>query len=278
MTRLLATDDAKVRSAVTGPTMTDQPQREDPIGDRYFKPLETAESWLSRLFYASALLSFCTLLLDKKDWPATYDLVQILFALAVIVLFMLGLAIRLYWTPRAEDQRRLDLLSNAHRIPLTHEKTVGYYNNEQADPIKRLGAIILENSHFTRAIGLEMCRNERLKVSGYVLAFLIAILYRQTDLAVASAAAQAVFSEQLLSRWFRLEWLRHRSDTTYNNLYSLFQAAPPKATMNVKVLEIFAFYETSKANAGIMLSGKIFSKLNPSLSAEWDRIKTTLKL
>jgi hypothetical protein len=258
--------------------MTTSPPREDPIGDRYFRPLEIADAWLNRLFYIAAALSFCALFADRKTWPVVYDLVQISFVISVVAVFVLGLAIRLYWTPRAEDQRRLDLLSNAHRIPLTHEKTVGYYNNEQADPIRRLGAIILENSHFTRAIALEMCRAERIKVDVYILAFVVAILFRQTDLAIASTAAQAVFSEQILSRWFRLEWLRNRSDATYNSLFALFQSSPSKATLQVKVLEMFAFYETGKANAGVMLSANTFLRLNPTLSAEWDKIRAVLKL
>lgn len=250
----------------------------DPIRDRYFKPLELAEQGSEAFFYVAAVLSFATLLVDKTVYPAGYSIIQVLFVVSVIAVFFLGLGIRLYWTPRAEDQRRLDLLSNANGVPLTHEKTIGYYNNDQTTSTKRLGVATMENSHFSRAIALEMAKKERLKVCAYIASFIIVALYRNTDLAIAAASAQAVFSEQIVSRWLRLEWLRMRCDETYKKLYSIFQDAPNKNTTNAKVLECFAFYETGKANAGIMLSSRVFERLNPSLSAEWETIKATLKI
>lgn len=254
------------------------PNKVDPIRDRYFKPLEIAEWWSDKLFYIAAVLSFVVLLVDKSSYPISYELVHITFVLAVILVFVIGVAVRLYWTPRAEDQRRLDLLSNTHRVPLTHEQTTGYYNNDQTDPIRRLGVAVLENCHFSKAIALEMAKTERIKVLVYFAAFIAVLLHRNTELAVAAAAAVAVFSEQIISRWLRLEWLRARCDDTYKHLYALFQSSPNRLTLHAKVLEWFAFYETGKSNSGILLSGKVFEKLNPSLSNEWDTIKAALKL
>ncbi|MEI6069728.1 MAG: hypothetical protein WCP96_20510 [Methylococcaceae bacterium] len=258
--------------------MSNTPTKIDPIRDRYFKPLEIAEVVADKLFYIAALLSFAALLVDQHGYPTGYSIVLISFVLTVIIVFFLGLAVRLHWTPRAEDQRRLDLLSNAHGVPLTHEQTTGYYNNDQTDPLKRLGVAVMENSHFSRAIALEMAKTERIKVFVYLALFAIVLLYRNTDLVIAVAAAQAVFSEQIVSRWLRLEWLRVRCDNTYTHMYSIFQTSPNRSTMNAKVLEYFTFYETGKANAGIMLSTKVFQKLNPSLSIEWEKIKTTLNI
>jgi hypothetical protein len=253
-------------------------ERRDPIGDKYFKPLEIAERCLDILFYAAAILSIVALLVEKPMHPNLYDVVQISFVLAVIGVFVLGILIRLYWRPKAEDKRRAELLSNASKIPLTVEQTQGYYNNEQSDPMRRLGAIILENSHFSKAISLEMLTGERIKVSGYVATFLVAVLYRKTDLAFAATIAQAILSEQILSHWIRLEWVRARFESTYNQLYGLLQSNPAKPVLNARVLELFAYYETGKSNAGIMLSSKIFDRRNAELSQEWEKIKSTLKL
>jgi hypothetical protein len=188
------------------------------------------------------------------------------------------LIVRLYWRPRAEDARRTELLSNTSTVALIYERTVGYYNNDQTDPIRRLGVALLENSLFSKTIALEMAKKERIKVSFYVFIFFILLLIRQTDLVIASTAAQAVFSEQIVSQWLRLEWLRVRFDSTYNSLYTLFQSKPPKAVLYAKVLESFAFYETGKSNSGIALSSKTFRRLNPILSADWEKIKATLRI
>ena len=57
------------------------------------------------LFYLSALLSFCTLLVRQDTHPNAYDVVLLLFSISVVAMFALGMMLRLYLTPRAEDKR-----------------------------------------------------------------------------------------------------------------------------------------------------------------------------
>ncbi len=254
------------------------PSRRDPIGDKYFNPLRYAEVASDVAFYAAAVLSIVILVVEKPQYPALNDVAQILFVIAVVVGFAIGIAIRLYWRPRAEDHRRIELISNASKVALIVERTEGYYNNEQSDPTRRLGLNTFENSHFSRAIALEMLKAERVKVTIYALIFLVAVLNRKTELAVAAVAAQAILSEQILSHWLRLEWCRARFNNTYNDLYKLFQSDPNKSVLYARVLEIFSYYETTKANAGISLSSRIFHQKNAELSAEWETIKSTLKI
>jgi hypothetical protein len=217
-------------------------------------------------------------LVTKEAHPVAFAITQIGFILAVADLFVVDLGIRLYWSPSAADERRLDLLSNAYHVPLTHEQTIGYYNNDETDPLRRLGAAVLENSLFSRGISLAMLKNTRIQIAAYVVLLVVVWLIRSTDLAVAATAALVVFSEHILSRWLRLEWFRMRCHATYKGLYALFQTAPARTTLHPSVLQWFAFYETSKANAGVTLSTKVFNALNPSLSSEWDAIKAKLNL
>jgi hypothetical protein len=204
--------------------------------------------------------------------------VQIAFVLTVLFVFVSGIAIRLYWRPNAEDKRRAELITSASHVALTVERTEGYYNNDETDPTRRLGAMLLENSHFSKSVALKMLSRERFKIVAYLALFLVAVLYRRTDLAFAATAAQAIFSEQLLSRWLRLEWLHVRFDNVYRQLYGLFQSRSVKTVLYARVLELFALYETSKSNAGIALSSKIFFERNEALSTEWEKIKAALKL
>jgi hypothetical protein len=135
----------------------------------------------------------------------------------------------------------------------------------------------MENCYFTRAVTLEMLKRERLIIPAYIALFLIAVFNRNTDLAIVPIAAQVIFSEQLFSRWLRLEWLSHRCGATYKRLYELFQSPPATRTRNARILDAYAIYETSKANAAIALSSPIFFKLNPRLSEEWNQILVALK-
>jgi hypothetical protein len=60
-----------------------------------------------------------------------------------------------------------------------------------------------------------MLRFERARICVHVLAWLWAAVYRGTDLELLAVAAQVLFSEQLLSRWVRMEWLRARVERLY---------------------------------------------------------------
>lgn len=252
--------------------------RSDPIRTNYFDAVQQAEKISDCLFYLNALLSFCTLLVEQKAHPDAYDVVLLLFSISVVAMFALGLTLRLYLMPRAEDKRRKDFFSSACNVSLIHQQTDGYYNNDFRDPIKRMAAQVLENSLFSREITLRMARRERVKVAIYALIWLVLLHNRRTDLGWIVAASQAVFSEQILSKWFRLEWLRVRSEKTFDDVFRLFQTRPSVAQFNAHALDALSTHETSKANAAITLSSKIFDYLNPSLSTEWDKVKATLKI
>lgn len=252
--------------------------RSDPIRKNYYDAVEQADVASDWLFYVGAALSFATLFVDRAKYPGVYDLVLIAFGVSVSALFVIGLASRLYLTPRAEDRRRQDFFSSACGIDLIHQKTDGYYNNNCTDPIKRMAAQVLENSLFSKTIALRMVKWERAKIAVYAVLWLVCLLYRRTDLGVVVAASQAVFSEQVVAKWMRLEWLRTRFEKTFDDLYRLFQSQPPVGEFNAMTMDALSMYETAKANAAVTLSSKIFEEINPSLSAEWDTIKATLKI
>lgn len=258
--------------------MANQPLRVDPIGDKYFQPLRKADSISDWLFIVTALLSFAALLVEKSDYPNIYNLAQGAFILCAIGLFVMGQAVRLYFWPRAEDRRREEFLSNTLGVNLTHERTTGYYNNNETDPIRRMGIAVLENTHFTKNISLHMAWEERVRIAIYVALWLAALLGRNTDLGWLAVAAQALFSEQLLSRWLRIEWLRRKSEEIHAELRKIFVSLPAADMLRAFVLDAFSTYEAAKSNAGVVVSSSLFERLNPPLSAEWESIKTSMRL
>ena len=77
-----------------------------------------AKSVSNILFWIAAALSITVLLIDKAMYSALYEIAQIVFALAVIALFGLGLMLRLYWSPQAEDARRSTFISDAYGVAM----------------------------------------------------------------------------------------------------------------------------------------------------------------
>jgi hypothetical protein len=120
-----------------------------------------------------------------------------------------------------------------------------------------------------------MAKVERIKIAVYAALYALVILNRSTDLATIAVAAQIVFSEQIVSRWLRLEWFRRECERTYDNVYRQFQT---KGQMDAFSIEALGQYEIAKATAAISLSSRIFQASAERADAEWARIRAALGL
>ncbi len=248
--------------------------RIDPIGPEFYVPLGVAEKISDAAFYLAAALSIFVLLIDKASRPELYGVVQTTFAVTVVGYFVSGIVTRTYFATRAHSRRFADFVSNAFSVPLAPSRSEGYYNTPDGDPFTRMGASVLENTLFTKSILQRMLRSERIRICIYVIAWLWAAIYRVTDLELLAIAAQVLFSEQLLSRWIRMEWLRSRVERLYDDLFALFQSSSNSRSkeFRARVIEALIRYETSKAQAALSLSSRVFSKLNPELSLKWQSV------
>jgi hypothetical protein len=255
-----------------------KPRRTDPVRDRFFAPLEIIERISNLLFFLAALLSFWILRFDAKYDPDGYNHVQTAFIAMTLLLFIFGQATKLYFWPRSEKPRRQDFLSYGLGAKLTHIRTTGYYNNKEIDPIRRIGAAVLENTLFTKTIVRKMLIWLRILILGYITVWIIALATRTTDLGWIAVAAQVLFSEQLISRYLRMEWLRTKAENIHDGLITIFRSGSTPAAMEPQVWDAFSEYEAAKTNAGILISERIFSDLNPTLSAEWENIKQSANI
>ncbi len=254
------------------------PQRTDPVGDVYYSRVASADKASDVLFYTGAVLSLAVLFVQKGVYPEGYRIVNGLFAFAVLGLFILGVVSRLYLDPRAGHKRRLDFFSSALGIKLTHETSVKYYNNAETDPIRRTAAQLLENLHFTKEITLMMLRRQRAKVSAYGMVWIGCLLWQQSDIGLVVAISQAIFSEQILARYLRMEWLRVTCERLYDETYQSFASHGDANAFRALTLNAVVAYEAAKAIAATPLSSTIFHRENVRLSADWERIKQSLAL
>jgi hypothetical protein len=252
----------------------------DTVGENYYKPLERAESLGGWLFWTVSLLSIAALVVDRTAYPVIYAIIQIAFVVGVFLFFVQGQALKLYFFPRAEDARRRELLQNSFGVTLTSEETVGYYNNDQTTPLKRLAASTMESAFFTSHISRRMLFWQRATTAGYVCLYFVAVLYRSTDLEFLAVLAQVLFSEDILSRWVRLEWLRNRSEKVFDSLQAMFVAKPAfsRPIAQSQAVDLFSLYETTKSTAAILLSSRLFHKHNVDLTAIWEQTRQKLGL
>ncbi len=252
--------------------------RIDPIREKYYKPLEIAEKISGFLFYILASLSFATLVIERNESPLLHQTIALSFVVLVVTYFVINLISRYYLFPKAEDARRREFVSNVYEISLTHETTVGYYNNTEQNSNKRLIITLLENTFFSKNILALMLKRERVKIAIYITLFLVLITLRTTPLDLVIACSQVLLSEEILVRWVRMEWLKARAEDCYETCYRIIHSDVRGKTLQALGTEWFGKYESGKTLAGVVQSEVVFNRVNDRLSQEWEVIKQTLEV
>jgi hypothetical protein len=254
--------------------------KDDTAADRLYSPLQRAEFWSDLFFYVSVALSVAALVLNPNSFPTLYAWVQIAFIITASAGSGLGFASRVYFGPRAARYRQLDLLSDAFVVRLVPQQSSGYYNNDQKEPFRRLAACLLESSLYTSRIVARMLVFARSFGIGYAVICCIAALNRTTELPWLVLAAQVLLSEQVLSRWGRLEVLKHRSERTFDAQYQLLSLKSSFATPELRGRTIASLieYEVAKAVGSIQLSSAAFRSLAAEIDEEWKDLRAKLSL
>ena len=245
---------------------------------RYYHPVAQIEKAKIALFWVVAVLSLLILQAGPFFEAGVQELGRVAFIVLGLTFFVLAMANRFYFIPRAERRRRRQLLSDAFRTSLSHDRTTLYYNNEFPPSLQRLAASTMENALFSKEIAGEMLGAKRLVIGGYLLVWLVAFTLRHADLNLLIWITQVVFSAELVAGWISLEVLRARHEATYEELHRHFLHAvgDRSASAIATVLEAFASYEVTKAATGVQLSSKVFARLNPGLTARWETIRKDL--
>lgn len=250
----------------------------DPIRENFFKPYERADRIGNMLFYGTALLSGATLFASKHVSPAVNGFLQVSALLGAIALFVMGLVIRLYFMPRAENQRLFDFFGRGFNEDLGGKRTEGYYNNDLTQPMERLVAQVLENALNSKEIVRDMCCSERWRAGICISLLLFCVALRQSEYDLMIAVTQLVLSENVLSRLVRLEWLRCKCEEAYEGAWAVLSSRPTTSISSARTLAVIGAYEAAKANAGILFDSKVFEKLGPELEQEWQRVCVRLNI
>ena len=175
-----------------------------------------------------------------------------------------------------QEKRLADSLSNAFAVNLSAERTEGYFNNDEAQPLPRLGMVTLENLFFCQRQARLLWRLE-LKISGvFALAWCIAIFSNVISIDVLTIVGLVFFGEQVLIRLFRVQWLRTKAENLFDELFKVMQRHRDEPIALASVVQLFSRYEIAKALTAITFSEREFHKNNAKWSEEWEAVCRTL--
>lgn len=246
----------------------------------YYETVNRIGKWSGYLFWLIAILSLGIPYIIPECNATVTSSIQPIFICLVLLHFGLAQISRFYLLPRAERKRRQQLLSDSFGAPLSHDRTVDYYNNDYAPNMVRLGANTMENAFFSKQIAATMLPSKRLITFVYMILWVFLFALPDCKPETLMWITQLVFSTEVFIQWLTLELLRRAYKGTYDELHSLFlndiNGESPKAIATI--LDSFTSYEAAKHSAGFLLSSKVFFKENPKLTEKWNQIRTDLKM
>lgn len=247
---------------------------------RYYKPVSIINIFTDYLFWINAVLSFSMPYTESVLSNKCHDILKSLFIFFVLIYFVLSQISRFYLAPKAERMRRKQMLSDAFGTAMSHDRTLLYYNNNYSPSVIRLGANTMENALFSKEIATSMLIKKRSITAFYAIIWILAITLRHNNLEILTWITQLVFSGEIVASWIKLEMLRFRHERVYNQLHDHFHHSIGQETSNAKanIIDAFVAYESAKSAAGILLSTKVFNRLNPDLSKKWDQIRSDLNM
>lgn len=242
----------------------------------YFDRAGKAETCGEWLFWGIFALSAVALLFQQE---AVQEIVSPVLIVAAILGVVVG-AIGPIWQNEGNRLLRSMQLTNALGVPLGEEARKNYYNNLVPPSPDRLAVTTFENSFFTDEILQRMLLKKRLVTGAYLLVFILLVACRWTTYAPLLLLAQTVFSVDVALHWIRMERFAFRVSRVRQGLHQFFLQGGTTGDQNGLAIALagFADYECAKDEAAMSIDGRLFKKLNPKLSKQWDQLRASLKI
>lgn len=228
------------------------------------------------VFWTVLLLSLVALIFPKPEVQDVVNPLLIAACITGVVLSILGTI----WQNEGNHLLRATQLADALGVPIGTTPRADYYNNQLPPSTDRLVATTFENSVFSSAVLQAMLVKERIIVAVYVLVFVLLTTSRWTSTSSLLLLAQTVFSVDVVVHWLRMERFHCRVNRVRDQLHQFFfqgGTAGDKAGLAI-ALAAFSNYECAKDEAAMPLESKVFQKLNPKVTVEWEALRKSLKI
>lgn len=230
------------------------------------------------LFYTIFVLSIGTAFIDK-EFKTYFDYINII---SMVMYSILTFYVDYYLFPRAEQVRRRDFIDNSFGTILNINQSEGYFSNdEKAVGIYKAATNLFENSLFTTNISKRMLPNKIIVSTIFIVVIIVLAVNGFSNTQFAVPTLQVFLSTNILGELIKLFLFIQKNEVYFDNLREVFtnedfKVVPEKYLPNF--LKTYLDYETNLAWGTILLDGKIYNQLNPTLSKEWENIKVKLKI
>lgn len=246
-----------------------------------FDEAEKYKNWLTRTEWLAIPISIAGTLLSflpkySNECSVVFTSISLLLIIGVFFLQQ-----RLENTYRnAESIRRDGLIDFSYHTALADVESENYYDTEEIEVgLRKLLANIHENSFFSSKIIDVMYKKEEVKSIMVFLILAATAIASSVTSQTFIAILQTFLSMSFLGNYFRLHNLKNDLDSVQTKCKAIWenlkQSKKKTICMDQQALIIREVirYETALSYASTMLDKKLYEKVNPSATAEWEDLR-----
>jgi hypothetical protein len=226
------------------------------------------------------ILAFSIFPVTFKEFCEATSLINIINILNIIgisLFFILEIISDYILLPQADSKRRDDFIDNSFGSVFSPNSSIGYYDNDEVSiGLYKASVNLFENCFFTYSL-VKATTTKKILIPTIMLLFMLVFAYYGfREVSFALSVLQALFSANIIGLLIKHLILLNRLTAIQDSWIALFQHEDFKEKTYKYQSSVFRYwlqYEAlhSKINAGI--STKVYDKLNPSLTKEWNKMK-----
>ncbi|MEN5380637.1 hypothetical protein [Sphingobacterium kitahiroshimense] len=173
---------------------------------------------------------------------------------------------------KAEQHRIDDLIDNSLNSKIADENSENYYTNDNVkQSVVKLGVNGFENTFFTKNIVNEMIKKQFPVFFIILISYLISIFF--VDKKVLVIVFQLILPLYIIKDSIQLFLFKTRVERIYDCYKKVFSSTRKTEREPIIINNIIS-YEKLISSYNIQLDSKIFNKMNPKLTNDWNNLKT----
>lgn len=226
------------------------------------------------ILYLSCIISLAILIITKIKFSSKESIQDFLNSIlaCLSVLYFIADIVQNYFLQSAEFSRKDDFIDNSFKTKLSVKNSSGYFSNDNiGDGIIKFGVNCFENSFFTMKTSNKMLVRESIKSTIVFSLFILIASLGEKELFI--TLLQMVLPLSIIQQTFKLYILNQRVEKVFSTFKQIFSSVH-ETKRNSLIVDNVLHYEKILSWASIPLDSKIFNKLNPELTIEWERIKS----
>ena len=260
--------DNKTQNEIKNPNNNDK-------GGNLYKKCDKVDRFITLTFWIIVVLA-----LIRVKYPQLF-LTQLGNLQIIVIIINLVLSI---WSDdfllyKAECERRRFAIQDGFGIELGEYTTDGYYTNQIKPSENKYFIDLFESNHYTKDTSKRMIPFTIIKIL-VALAVVVLTFSKSSNPGLVLVSAETVFSSMVIAKSISLFVFAHHMEELYKVPYRSYITSKGNITppMRAELMDYAVEYEAVKAHYKVKLSKRIYENNKKRLAAEWDELRSKIKL